>query len=193
MLHAHWHRVRCSHTVSLFACPQKNATQKLIILYDSDETSRIGLECAALFLQKGFSNIFLLTGGLRHFALKYWDRCVGDKPPGPPPAPVERVSVRGGSVSQRSQAIAGTPASSRPSARGTTAAGNSSAASSRPLTGASTASSAASSYRPHMQPSQFASQGANPATSLSSHRGNMQQQLSPREQLARSQQSQQRE
>jgi hypothetical protein len=168
------------------------------VLYDSDETSRIGLECAALFLQKGFTNIFLLTGGLKHFAAKYWDRCTGEQPPGPPPAAPStgRGGAAGGSVSMRGQALAGTPASSRPmtgaSSRlntGRAGAGGGAGAS------ASAAAAAPASFRPHM-PAQYSSsgfQGANPATSLSARPQHQQQppqqgRISPRDSLARSQQ-----
>jgi len=171
----------------------KNAPSKLIVLYDSDETSRIGLECATLFLQKGFQNIFLLTGGLKHFAAKYWDRCAGEQPPGPPPAP---AAGRTGSVSTRGQALAGMPSSSRVTGRL-----NTGASSVRPGSSASAASSASASaaapasFRPHM-PAQYAGgggsgfQGANPATSLAARGGSGTGRISPREALSRQQQQQ---
>lgn len=144
----------------------KNAENKLIILYDTDETSRIALECCALFIQKGFTNIFLLTGGLKHFGEKYHSRIVGDAPPPPPRAASSSSSHgRSGSVSNRSQALAGAPMSGRPGASALMGSARPASSASqqqfRPSTGASSAS----------QMQQGRSANAHPATSLSSHRG----------------------
>ena len=121
----------------------KNAEDKLIILVDSDETSRIGLECATLFLQKGFTNIFLLTGGLKHFGVKYQDRIVGEALQPPMGQGQQRGSMGStstgagaGGVSNRSQALAGMPASSRPFTGASTSSAVS-AASARPASSAS--------------------------------------------------------
>lgn len=101
----------------------RNAPNKLIILYDTDETSRNALDACVLFLQKGFTNTFLLTGGLKHFCEKYLSRVAGEQPPKPKP-------TSGASTASRSQSLAGTPA-----ARSLT--GSSLAASSRLQTAAS--------------------------------------------------------
>jgi rhodanese-related sulfurtransferase len=127
--------------------PQRNKADKLIILYDTDDTSRTAMECAVLFLQKGFDNIFVLTGGLKHFSEKYVDRIEGSeaskiraKVKAAAEAAAQGGHGRTGSVSNRSQALAGTPAP-----RGMGATGRLGASSSRPLTGASNSSSVMSS------------------------------------------------
>jgi len=42
--------------------PKKNQTDKLIIIYHIDE--RNGIPVATKFAEKGFENVFLLSGGM---------------------------------------------------------------------------------------------------------------------------------
>eukprot|EP00968_Pinguiococcus_pyrenoidosus_P017502 scaffold1744_cov252-Pinguiococcus_pyrenoidosus.AAC.3 len=59
------------------ASPQEGT---LIILYDNDE--RMAVEAAKRFLQRGFENVFVLTGGIVRFAADGGDPYVeGDLPP----------------------------------------------------------------------------------------------------------------
>jgi len=47
----------------------KNKEDRLIVLYDADE--KIGAAAATLMVQKGWENVYLLTGGLRVTAAKF--------------------------------------------------------------------------------------------------------------------------
>lgn len=53
----------------------KNHLDKMIICYHNDERNSI-TNCQLLF-QKGFDNIYMLTGGLEDFVNKYTDYCEG--------------------------------------------------------------------------------------------------------------------
>ena len=53
----------------------KNHLDKMIICYHNDERNSI-TNCQLLF-QKGFDNIYMLTGGLEDFVNKYTDFCEG--------------------------------------------------------------------------------------------------------------------
>mmetsp|Transcript_23779 Transcript_23779/g.38168 ORF Transcript_23779/g.38168 Transcript_23779/m.38168 type:complete len:261 (-) Transcript_23779:203-985(-) len=55
----------------------KNKEGKSIIIYDETE-SKTGSEAATTMTQKGFDNVFLLTGGLKRFAKRHSDLVVGD-------------------------------------------------------------------------------------------------------------------
>jgi len=100
----------------------KHASDKLIVVYDSDDTSRIGLDASTLFVQKGFANIFLLTGGIKHFMDRYPRRLVGMEA-AKIIKQIERAEMmktqggkhgdRSGSVANRTSAMAGTPSASR--------------------------------------------------------------------------------
>ena len=54
---------------------QKNKESKLIIVYDSEE--RLGIPHAQLLIQKGFDNIFFMSGGLEEFVKVYPEMCEG--------------------------------------------------------------------------------------------------------------------
>ena len=54
---------------------QKNKDGKLIIIYTKDERS--GIPFATLLSEKGFENIFFLSGGIEDFVKKYPDWCEG--------------------------------------------------------------------------------------------------------------------
>ena len=57
----------------------KNQAGKLIIIYASDE--RPGVESAQKLTQRGFENIFLLTGGFEEFIKQYSQYIDGTHPP----------------------------------------------------------------------------------------------------------------
>ena len=59
----------------------KNQPGKLIIVYAGDE--RPGVESAQKLAQRGFENIYLLTGGLEEFTKQYWQCLEGTNPPRP--------------------------------------------------------------------------------------------------------------
>lgn len=46
--------------------PQRNKAGKLIVLYDEDGFSKLGMEAAAAFVQKQWDNVRLLSGGRAH-------------------------------------------------------------------------------------------------------------------------------
>lgn len=47
----------------------KNKSDRLIIVYDYNED--VAVRAASQFFEKGFDNVILLTGGLKHYADKY--------------------------------------------------------------------------------------------------------------------------
>jgi centrosomal protein CEP41 len=53
----------------------KNKEGKMIIIYGPDE--RNSIPYATLFIQKGYDNIFLLSGGIEEFARSYPEHCEG--------------------------------------------------------------------------------------------------------------------
>ena len=57
----------------------KNKSDKMIICYALDERNSI-THCQLLF-QKGFDNIYMLTGGIEEFVIKYPDYCEGKEMP----------------------------------------------------------------------------------------------------------------
>jgi len=59
----------------------KNQPEKLIIVYMFDE--RVGSQYAQLFSEKGYENVFLLSGGCEEFLEKYSDLCEGRSVPVP--------------------------------------------------------------------------------------------------------------
>jgi len=59
----------------------KNQPDKLIIVYMFDE--RQGSQYAQLFSEKGYENVFLLSGGCEEFLEKYSDLCEGRSVPVP--------------------------------------------------------------------------------------------------------------
>lgn len=54
----------------------RNQEGKLIIVYTQEE--RTGVESAQIFTQKNYDNIFLLSGGLFDFYIKYPQLVIGD-------------------------------------------------------------------------------------------------------------------
>ncbi len=66
----------------------KNAKERVIIVYDVDDAAKVGSETVIAFIQKGFDNVVLLTGGLKHFAAKYPSRMIGE-------IPVEKGKTKG--------------------------------------------------------------------------------------------------
>lgn len=61
--------------VSLVIIWQKNKEDKLIIIYSSDEKSSITY--AQLLTQKGYDNIYMLSGGIEEFVKVYPEKCDG--------------------------------------------------------------------------------------------------------------------
>jgi len=59
----------------------KNQPDKLIIVYMFDE--RLGSQYAQLFSEKGYENVFLLSGGCEEFLEKFSDLCEGRSVPVP--------------------------------------------------------------------------------------------------------------
>ena len=59
----------------------KNQLDKLIIVYMFDE--RQGSQYAQLFSEKGYENVFLLSGGCEEFLEKFSDLCEGRSVPVP--------------------------------------------------------------------------------------------------------------
>jgi centrosomal protein CEP41 len=55
----------------------KNDDTKKIILYMWDE--RKGTQCAKLMHEKGFNNVFLLSGGMEKFAVEHKDQLIGSQ------------------------------------------------------------------------------------------------------------------
>lgn len=59
----------------------KNKPDKLIIIYLEDE--RKGTQYAQLFFEKGYENVFLLTGGIEQFLEEFPELCEGESVPKP--------------------------------------------------------------------------------------------------------------
>ncbi len=59
----------------------KNQPEKLIIVYMLDE--RQGTQYAQMFTEKGFENVFLLSGGCEEFLEKFSELCEGRQVPVP--------------------------------------------------------------------------------------------------------------
>lgn len=56
----------------------KTDPSKILIVYDDDE-SKVGVEVATMFAEKGFTTVHLLSGGMKHFASKYGEWMEGEK------------------------------------------------------------------------------------------------------------------
>jgi centrosomal protein CEP41 len=59
----------------------KNKDGKIIVLYDNDGVSKLGIDAATSFIEKLFSNTVLLSGGLLGIAERYPERLFGKLPP----------------------------------------------------------------------------------------------------------------
>ncbi|XP_078533655.1 centrosomal protein of 41 kDa isoform X1 [Lissotriton helveticus] len=71
----------------------KNAHGKIIILYDEDE--RIASQAASTMCERGFENVFMLSGGLKVIAQKFPEGLnTGSFPPSCLPPPVQVTSAR---------------------------------------------------------------------------------------------------
>jgi len=57
----------------------KNAPDKKIIIYNFDE--RTGVPIAKMFYDKGYDNIYLMSGGIEEFVHTYHDLVEGEKVP----------------------------------------------------------------------------------------------------------------
>lgn len=60
----------------------KNQRDKIIAVYTSDERS--GTHCAKLLFEKGFDNVYLLSGGIDGFLQKHYELVEGDSVPEKP-------------------------------------------------------------------------------------------------------------
>lgn len=69
---------------------QKNREEAMIVVYDTDE--RTASTVATMFVEKGWENVFMLTGGLRTFATRH-EAFVDGSLPSPPPSPASRAST----------------------------------------------------------------------------------------------------
>jgi centrosomal protein CEP41 len=58
---------------------QKNKPNKLIIIYHEDDKS--GIQVASVLFEKGFDNIYLLTGGIEEFYQKHSSLVLGTELP----------------------------------------------------------------------------------------------------------------
>lgn len=76
--------------VSVSVLPQKNHESKLIILYDLDEKTVPAT--AHTLVQRGFDNIYVLTGGLVDYADEYPDHIEGLPLPKRPVDPSKKPS-----------------------------------------------------------------------------------------------------
>ena len=59
----------------------KNQPDKLIIVYMQDE--RKGTQAAMLFFEKGYENVYLLSGGIEQFVEEFSQLCEGKQVPTP--------------------------------------------------------------------------------------------------------------
>ena len=94
----------------------KNRDGHVIIIYDNDE--RAAAPCATCFMEKGYDNIIMVTGGLEAFAESHSESLVGIIPPSLEDAIARRQGVspkrRGGGRSGRSDRESGmTPRENR--------------------------------------------------------------------------------
>ena len=100
----------------LLAFKNKEAGGRIILVYCDDE--RISLPAAHLFFEKGFDNVFLLTGGLHSLAAAC-PHFVRGAPPPPPPQRLragERpysAAPGGGLAGRPASGVASRPASAR--------------------------------------------------------------------------------
>jgi len=60
--------------------PYVNHPEYIMICYMDDE--KVGMEIAGRLAEKNVDNVYLLSGGLSHFAVKYSSYVVGDVPGG---------------------------------------------------------------------------------------------------------------
>lgn len=56
----------------------RNKSNTLIVLYDNQSEVKSIHDVATSLVQKGYDNIYLLTGGIKHYAIKYMYDIVGD-------------------------------------------------------------------------------------------------------------------
>jgi len=68
----------------------KNIPDKIIVVYMSDERS--GSHYAKLLHEKGFDNVFLLSGGIEKFLVEHRDQVDGTQIP-PPPKPTKKQTM----------------------------------------------------------------------------------------------------
>jgi len=61
--HTRFHHATVPFSSELLAFKASGQSEKLIVLYDEDE--RFASACAELMFQKGFDNVFVVTGGIR--------------------------------------------------------------------------------------------------------------------------------
>ena len=72
---------------------QKNLKDKIIVIYDYDE--KVACPMGNLFFEKGFDNVYVLSGGLQLMAESFPQLLVGEPPvpPRTPKAPVKQLST----------------------------------------------------------------------------------------------------
>lgn len=62
---------------------QKNKDNKVIVVYDNDGRSRLGIDTASALIEKLFKNTVLLYSGLQGFGQKFPFKLIGDMPERP--------------------------------------------------------------------------------------------------------------
>eukprot|EP00761_Pharyngomonas_kirbyi_P009871 gb/GECH01009889.1/.p1 GENE.gb/GECH01009889.1/~~gb/GECH01009889.1/.p1 ORF type:complete len:207 (+),score=52.07 gb/GECH01009889.1/:1-621(+) len=89
---------RLSHVMNPFTpaiTAFKNKENRIIVIYDDDE--KIVTSAGKLFYEKGFDNIFVLTGGLHELVQHSPEWIEGDPPQPPPPTSSRNHTRRHGS------------------------------------------------------------------------------------------------
>ncbi|TNV71970.1 hypothetical protein FGO68_gene5476 [Halteria grandinella] len=89
----------------------KNKPNKLIVVYLSDE--RQGTQYAKVLFEKGFDNIYLLTGGLEKFLESSYELVEGEDVPSKPKPTAIPLAPRKGSANQQSYIMRATSATSK--------------------------------------------------------------------------------
>jgi len=93
-------------------CPlskQKNKANRLIVICDNDGYSKLGIQTTTMFIEKGFDNVVLLSGGLWAVGEKFPFRIFGELPERPL-SPGSKAFSRSTS---KNPSIAGSKVSSR--------------------------------------------------------------------------------
>jgi centrosomal protein CEP41 len=87
----------------------KNQPDKLIIIYMSDE--RKGTAVAQVFFEKGYENVYLLSGGIEQFLEEFNELIEGKSIPQPPKKTLEETKQRSMEVTKKKHEQCGHPTS----------------------------------------------------------------------------------
>lgn len=77
----------------------KNQPDKLIIIYMSDE--RKGTTVAHVFFEKGYENVYLLSGGIEQFLEEFTELVEGKSVPQPPKKAAEESKQRSMDITKK--------------------------------------------------------------------------------------------